>query len=109
MLFHNFKNLLIHFFVVIVQQLDIFLCHILRIDTVEVDRNHGDELKAHELAIHILFCFAAEHQVLSTDTVTSFNVDTRFVRGQHTFLENGIFHALRNHFPAETVWTLMDI
>ena len=94
---------------VIIQQLDIFLCHILRIDTVEVDRNHGDELKAHELAIHILFCFAAEHQVLSTDTVTSFNVDTRFVRGQHTFLENGIFHALRNHFPAETVWTLMDI
>ena len=94
---------------VIIQQLDIFLRHILRIDTVEVDRNHGNELKAHELAIHVLFCFAAEHQVLGTDTVTSFNIDTWFVRGQHTFLENGIFHALRNHFPAETVWTLMDI
>ena len=94
---------------VIIQQLDIFLRHILRIDTVEVDRNHGNELKAHELAIHVLFCFAAEHEVLGTDTVASFDIDTRFIGSKHALLKNGVFHPLRNHFPAETVWTLMYI
>ena len=94
---------------VVVQQFHIFFGHILCVNTVKIDRNHGNELKAHELAVHVLFCFAAEHQVLSTDAVASFDIDTRFIGSKHALLKNGVFHPLRNHFPAETVWTLMYI
>src|SRR5699024_5990804 len=81
------RNFLINSLVVIIEHFLFFCCHDFRIDGVKVHRDVSDRFKVHELSVFVFLTFACEKLVLQTDTVASFDVDTRFVCDDHTFLK----------------------
>ena len=100
-------NLLIYLRMIIIKKFSLMCGHLLRNHGIKVKWYHSQELKAHKLAELCLFCFFAHDHVLMADSVSVFYIVSRLVRCDHAFFQHCIIS--RNYFPAEAVWSFMDI
>ena len=92
---------------IIVEHFLFFCCHHIRVDGIEIHRNKSDWLEIHELAVLVLLAFTSEKFVLQTDTVASFNIDTRLVCDNHAFFKWLDFTCAE--LPSETCRTFVDV
>ena len=94
---------------IIIQGLAFFFGHIFRIHTVQINWRISDRFKIHKLPITVLYTFAADQLVLSANTVASFNINTRFIGGNHSLFEYSAIPPFRHNLPAETIGSLVHV
>ena len=94
---------------VLIQILDILLLHQAHIQRIQIDRHIRQILELHKLTILILLRVFADDHIFCTDSMASFNINTRLIGTDHTGFQNRIIHPLRNHLETDSIWTLMDI
>ena len=90
-----------------VQKLAVARFHQRYVDRVQIDRNPGQIFKFHELTKFILHILHTEHQILRPDAKFSFQIKTRLIRGNHTFLQNRIFSGRCEQPPSDGIRALM--
>ena len=70
-----------------IQTFLVFCIHDIRIDRIQVKWHISNRFKIQEFSILILLAFTDKQFIFQTHTVRSFDVDSRFIRNDHTWLE----------------------
>ena len=96
-------------FMICIQHFFLTAGHLIRIDSIPIDRSISNIFKLHELTIFVFLCFHADQLILGTDAVLTFQIYTRLVRSDHTLFQSAAVIALCNDSPTEAVRSLMYI
>ena len=94
---------------IFVQPLPVPLFQQGNLHTVKIDGHTGQILKVHKLSVCILLPLSAKQFIFDSDSMTSLYIDSRLIRGHHSFLQHCIILVIRHQLPPEAIRSLMNV